>query len=302
MNCLKYVYFCYMTIRVNSPTPPPGQLTTGLFRMKKNYARWRENGTPGWLLVYTLSGAGRFGYPNGELKVRNGDIVLLMPNTLNDYGLDGARWNLLWAYFFPHVEWHALLKWPEVSPGLMRLHLMDGIVRARILRHFMEAHRFNTGPRRQRELFAMNALEKTLLYCDEVNPLSEQARMDPRVLVAMNYICQNLPRTVKLSTVAAECRISVSRLAHLFREHSGQTPHQFLEMQRMMRAQQLLEMTDEPVAAIASELGFVDQFHFSHRFKRHLGLSPRDYRRNLATGAMHAEGRSGWTAAPQQSR
>ena len=119
----------------------------------------------------------------------------------------------------------------------------------------------------------MNAIERCLLYCDEVNPLSEQSRMDPRVLLAMNYLCRNLSRATKLSTVAAECRISVSRLAHLFREHSGQAPHQFLEMQRIIRAQQLLEMTEDPVATIASEVGFMDQFHFSHRFKHHLGLS-----------------------------
>lgn len=251
--------------------------------MKRNYARWREHGTPDWLLIYTLGGVGRFGHESGELQVRKGDLVLLMPKTRNDYGLDGAlqRWDLLWAYFPPRIEWHELLKWPEVSPGLLLLHLSPGVVQAKILHYLREAHRFNTGQRRHREMFAMNALEKCFLCCDEVNPLSAQLRMDPRVLMAMNHLCRHSFGPLDLSAIAEQCGISVSRLTHLFREQSGQSPHQFLEMQRMSRARQLLEITHESVAAIAAEVGYEDQFHFSRRFKHRLGVSPRDYRRNL---------------------
>lgn len=273
-------------IRSDSPTPPAGELTTGLFHMKKNYARWREHGTPGWLLVYTLGGVGRFGHERGELQVHKGDLVLVMPRTRNDYGLDGAlqRWDLLWAYFFPRVEWHALLKWPEVSPGLRLLHLPMGVARKQVLRHFMEAYRFNTGPRRQQEMFAMNALERCFLYCEEINPLSEHSRMDGRVLMAMNHLCDNSFRDIGVAAVARKCGISASRLSHLFRKETGESLHQFLEMRRMARARQLLEMTQESMAAIASELGFADQFHFSRRFKHHLGVSPRKYKQNLLAG------------------
>lgn len=273
-----------MTTRPNSPLPPPGVLTTGLFRMKKNYARWREHGAPGWLLVYTLNGLGRFDYENGELLVRQGDIVLLAPKTLNDYGLEDTlkRWDLLWAYFFPHPHWHMLLQWPNEAPGLLRLHLPGGKLRTQIVRGLMEAHRLNIGPQRHREMFAMNALEKVLLCCNSINPRSEQPRMDPRILLAMDYLCQNLSATITLSLLARRCGMSVSRLAHLFREQSGQTPLQFLETQRMTHARQLLELTQESVANIASEVGFPYSFHFSRRFKHHTGVSPRNYRQNLS--------------------
>lgn len=272
-----------MTIRPNSPLPPPGVLTTGLFRMKKNYARWREHGAPGWLLIYTLGGVGRFGYENGEMLARKGDMVLLAPKTLNDYGLEDTlkRWDLLWAYFFPHTNWHMLLQWPNESPGLLRLHLPGGALRTQIVRGLMETHRLNTGPPRHREMFAMNALERVLLLCDRVNPRSEHSRMDHRVLLAMDYLCQNLSETITLSILARRCGLSVSRLAHLFREQSGQTPLQFLEMQRMAHARQLLELTQESVGNIASEVGFPNSFHFSRRFKHHTSVSPHNYRRNL---------------------
>jgi AraC family transcriptional regulator of arabinose operon len=253
--------------------------------MKKHYARWREHGAPCWLMVYTLGGRGRFGHERGELLVGKGDMVLLQPKVRHDYGLEDTlkRWDLLWAYFFPRSDWLALLKWPEEAPGLLRLHLSNSPLRNQIARQFMEAHRLHMGPQRQREMLAMNALEKLLLLCDGVNPRSEQSCMDPRVLRAMDYLCQNLSQAVTLDRLAQRCGLSVSRLAHLFREQVEQTPHQFLEMQRMTRARQLLDLTQQTVTAIAAETGFPDLFHFSKRFKYHLGLSPRNYRHNLLT-------------------
>jgi len=269
-----------MAGRDNSPTPPTGQLTTGVFHKKKTYARWREQGAPGWLLVYTLDGMGRFGHEQGELLAKRGDLVLVSPRTLNDYGLENTlkRWDLLWAYFFARVDWHVLLKWPEVVPGIMRLRLPAGRLRKNVVDQLTETHRLNTGPRRHREMLAMNSLEKTLLLCDEINPRSEQASMDPRVLMAMDYLCENMSKSVTLASLARKCGMSVSRLAHVFRDQVGQPPHQFLEIRRVTYARQLLELTHESVANIASEVGFPDQFHFSRRFKHFTGLSPRAYR------------------------
>jgi AraC family transcriptional regulator of arabinose operon len=251
--------------------------------MKKHYARWREHGAPGWLMVYTLDGKGRFGHDRGDLLVGKGGLILLMPRIRNDYGLEDRlkQWDLLWAYFFPRSDWLSLLKWPEEAPGLLRLHLSNPAARVNISRQLLEAHKLHTGPQRQREMLAMNALEKVLLLCDAINPRSEQAGLDSRVLQAMDYLCQNLSQPVTLDQLAQRCGLSVSRLAHLFRDQVGQTPHQFLEMQRMTRARQLLDLTQQPIAAIAAETGFPDLFHFSKRFKHHLGLSPRNYRKNL---------------------
>lgn len=255
----------------------------GLFHMKKNYARWRENGAPGWLLVYTLDGMGRFGHAHGDLHVRKGDLILLAPKIRNDYGLEDTlkRWDLLWAYFFPRTDWLPLLKWPEEAPGILKLQLSNPASRATIVRELGDAHRLHTGPQRQREMLAMNALEKVLLLCDTINPRSEQSHMDSRILRAMDYLCQNLSQAVTLSQLAQRCGLSVSRLAHLFREQVGQTPHQFLEMQRMTHARQLLDLTQQPVTTVAAESGFPDLFHFSKRFKHYLGVSPRNYRNQL---------------------
>jgi AraC family transcriptional regulator of arabinose operon len=163
----------------------------------------------------------------------------------------------------------------------MRLTLEDAALRRKIAARFFEAHRLATGAQRRREALAMNALEEILLWCDQQNPQAASARLDGRVQKAMDYLCLHLAAEITLDAVAEASGLSVSRLAHLFRRQAGMTPLQFLELQRLNRARQLLELTPHTVQAIAAEVGFNSPFYFTLRFKRQTGLSPRAYRRRM---------------------
>ncbi|HZP81534.1 MAG TPA: arabinose operon transcriptional regulator AraC [Chthonomonadaceae bacterium] len=279
-------------MRAETPHPAIIQLVTGHFHERKGYASWRTHGTNDWLLVYTLDGRGRFGYTDGEIIAQPGDMVLIRPGTLHDYGVEPTRhyWELLWTHFHPRPEWHEWLDWPEEAPGLMRLCLEDRDIRERIVAAFFEAHHLATGALRRRETFAMNALETVLLWCDTQNPRSQQSRLDGRVRLAMDYLCRNLAEKITLDTLAERSGLSVSRLAHLFRQQVGMTPLQFLELQRLDRARQLLELTSRSVQAIATELGFDSPFYFTARFKRQTGLSPRAYRQRRREGQASSTG------------
>ncbi len=267
--------------RAETPTPVVVQIVTGHFHQSGGYTNWREHGTADWLLILTVSGQGRFGYPNGEIITQQGDITLLKPHTLHDYGVEPSlqQWELIWAHFHPRPYWHSLLDWTEVAPGLLNLSLQDPALLGKVERVFAKTDSLARGAMRRKEEFAMNALEEVLLWCDAANPRSEQARMDSRVQTAMDYMCQHIADDISLDTLAQVSGLSVSRLAHLFRQHTGVTPLQFLEQQRLDRAAQLLELTSRPIQSIAEEVGFDNPFYFSLRFKRHVGRCPRDYRR-----------------------
>ncbi len=272
--------------RNETPHTAVAQIATGHFSEKTGYAAWRTHGTDDWLLIATLGEQGRFGHESGQIVTETGDMVLLRPGTRHDYGVarEASAWELLWAHFQPRAHWHEWLNWPEAAPGLMCLSLRDMALREKAIARFFDAHHQAAGALRQREPFALNALEEVLLWCDLQNPLSEQQSppLDGRVREAMDYLCRNLQEKITLDTLAAVSGLSVSRLAHLFRAQVGTTPQQFLEMQRLSRAKQLLELTPRTIQSIASEVGFDNPFYFSLRFKQHTGLSPRDYRRRAS--------------------
>lgn len=277
------MYYSAMIKPAETPHLPVTRLLTGRFQQTSGYRAQREHGVGDWLLVHTLGGAGRFGFPGGELIVAPGDWVLLRPGTPHDYGVEAQlqQWDLIWAHFQPRADWHKLLTWPAAAPGLLHLRL-GPIAGPDPVALFFDVHRHLTGAQRNREDFAMNALETLLLACDQHNQAAAPDVLDPRVRLAMDYFVNHLADKVRLEDVAANIGISPSRLAHLFREQTGQTPQVYLEARRMAAASEMLLRTGFAIQQIAASVGFESPFYFSRRFSRWTGQSPETFRRNAA--------------------
>jgi AraC-like DNA-binding protein len=85
----------------------------------------------------------------------------------------------------------------------------------------------------------------------------------------------------------------LARLAHLsvraferkFRASFHVTPQQYLRKLRLYMASRALVYTNQPLAKVALNCGFVDQSHFSREFRRHFGRTPRDYRAHYSLGS-----------------
>jgi AraC-like DNA-binding protein len=80
-------------------------------------------------------------------------------------------------------------------------------------------------------------------------------------------------------TCARFARVGPTRLTALFLAATGLPPARFLARLRLQRAQELLVTGDETLTTLAARLGFHDAFHFSKRFKQHVGMAPAHYRR-----------------------
>jgi AraC family transcriptional regulator, arabinose operon regulatory protein len=259
----------------DSFTPTVRRLLTGEFDEGPEYDTYRRRGTTDWLLVHTLDGRGRFGTPDSDVAADPGSITLVRPGTLHDYGTSGGRWHFLFAHFHPKPDWRALLDWPEVAPGILRLRPATPAA-DRITDHLRDAVRHQLSVLPQAEQLSVNALEATLLWCDTQNP--KAVRIDDRLLRAIELVDRDLKARLDVPHLARAVNLSVSRFAHLFREHLGVSPQQFVERRRMDAACRLLELTTRPIASIAAEVGYPDPLYFSTRFRRHLGTRPTEYR------------------------
>ena len=83
-----------------------------------------------------------------------------------------------------------------------------------------------------------------------------------------------------------------------FQQATGMAPLEYVHALRIEEAKQMLEAGDEPIEAIAHEVGYEDAAFFSRLFRRKVNLSPAHYRkrfgalrRTLLGGA--ADGRAG---------
>ena len=243
----------------------------------RGYAIWRSNGTTDWLLIHTVGGCGRLGTSTDDIKAEPGTTTLIPPGVPHDYGVEEEleRWELRFAHFYARPEWLSLLGWPEVAGGIRQIRTR-GAIEQRISSSLEQAAHLGRSVLKEREIFAYNALERALLWCS--TQTSAEARLDGRILQAVETIQRRLREPLTISDLARASTLSVSRFSHLFHDQVGMTPRDFLEHQRISVAKQLLDLTTRPIGAIAREVGFANPLYFSARFRHVTGLSPSKYR------------------------
>ncbi|HTE54949.1 MAG TPA: AraC family transcriptional regulator [Kofleriaceae bacterium] len=83
-----------------------------------------------------------------------------------------------------------------------------------------------------------------------------------------------------LDEVAAELGVAPIRLARAFRRTYGESPGQYLRRERIRAACQRMAEPGVSLAAIAAELGFTDQSHFTRVFRKQVGTTPGAWRRD----------------------
>ena len=86
------------------------------------------------------------------------------------------------------------------------------------------------------------------------------------------------------SPVAAMTRLSglaERSFTRRFKTATGLTPLEYVHTLRLEDGKQRLETTDRPVEAIAEDVGYQDAAFFGRLFRRHVGLTPMQYRRRF---------------------
>jgi len=84
-----------------------------------------------------------------------------------------------------------------------------------------------------------------------------------------------------LQVLAQRTGVTPFHVIRAFRDATGLAPHQYLIQVRVERARQFLADGAVP-SMVAAMTGFVDQSHLTYHFKKHLGITPGNYRRCVA--------------------
>jgi AraC-like DNA-binding protein len=143
---------------------------------------------------------------------------------------------------------------------------------------FDELFDFFTSPRFSQPR-SVHMLEGLLLLLSEQRTLAETPA--PRV-AATDAWCREIekdPARPHLAQKQADAMgLSLSGFRKTFHALTGLAPHQFILRSRMEKAATLLKNQKRTVGEVGSRVGFPDLYGFSRHFKKHFGLSPRQWR------------------------
>ncbi len=125
---------------------------------------------------------------------------------------------------------------------------------------------------------------KTLenLFLDTLNDVKQsyfQKNADDPFEDILNYLSLNYNQSITLEMLQQKFKVNKFKLQKSFKKSIGLTPLEYLTTIRIENSKKLF-YTDVPLVEIALESGFYDQSHFTHSFKKYVGVTPGNYKKN----------------------
>ncbi|KQV30758.1 AraC family transcriptional regulator [Rhizobium sp. Root1203] len=249
-----------------------------------NWDGRKRGQTPFTVLQHTIGGAGNLRYDNRELRVKEGETLLVLVPHNHRYWLeDGGRWEFFWISMNGDEALRVHRSILAVTGPILKLqprtveHLADCS-----LRLIDEAET----PGRASAI----AYEAAMALYDDVfgsHPVfSEEYRTMQHVI---GHIMSNLERPLPVEELAKVAGLSRAHFSRIFAASEGVPPAEFVLQKRLQRAVKLLTKTDSmPVKEVAIRSGFEDANYFSKVFRRVYGTNPTEFR---TTGMYASVGR-----------
>ncbi|MGN1053199.1 MAG: helix-turn-helix domain-containing protein, partial [Candidatus Scatosoma sp.] len=100
----------------------------------------------------------------------------------------------------------------------------------------------------------------------------------------LSYVYENYTGDLSCEKIAAHLHYSASYLRHVFKKKSGDNITDFILRLKLEKSKTLLLSSGFSVTDVAMMSGFNDSNHFSAIFKKHVGVSPRAFRKANGKG------------------
>ena len=102
---------------------------------------------------------------------------------------------------------------------------------------------------------------------------------NPYISAAIEFMEKYYGTNISIYDICSLLYLSPCHFKRVFKEHTGQTPYQYLMGMRIEKSKEFLRNSQHSVEEVARLCGFVNPGHFATVFKRHVNMSPTEYRK-----------------------
>jgi AraC-like DNA-binding protein len=235
----------------------------------------------GHTFVYTLEGTADYRDTNGfKCRVIPGDLIFVFPNLPHNYNASsGSQWKQI--YFMVESPMFSLWQKQGYIDPARPIHHAEPI--DYWYKKFLALYKNCRQPNPRAcalDILNLQQILAEILFAEESDAISR------RDLAWAQNACELLDsRTLQhrkpIPKIAQKLAMPYESFRKRFTRLIGLSPVQYQNKRIIDHACRLMQETNLSNKEIAWQLGFCDEFHFSHRFKHVTGRSPKDFRRTL---------------------
>ena len=131
-------------------------------------------------------------------------------------------------------------------------------------------------------------VQVNIVYKSLCNRLVDKSKKTPIVIEVQKYINRNYHNEdLSISEVANSLGVSQTYLTRLFKRELKMTFADYLTNVRIKNAIILMRDPSLELYEIAELIGYSTQHYFSNVFKKHVGISPKDYKLGVVNESRH---------------
>lgn len=252
----------------------------GTYRLSKypKLPTWWPKGRLDYQLLYIAAGKTHFFFGEREEIVESGHIVLYgpgEPQKYNYFAVDHPE--VFWVHFTGY-DVKNILNYYNLSVD-KHVYYVGTIPEYKwIFRRMIQEMQMR---RPLYEEWLASLLNDLFLLMDRqiLEGYKSNSNIQHEIKLAASFFHENYNRQISIEEYAQSRHISVGWFIRNFKLVTSMTPIQYILSIRISNAQSLLEHSNYNVSEVAGIVGYDNPLYFSRVFKKQVGLSPAQYRK-----------------------
>jgi transcriptional regulator GlxA family with amidase domain len=115
---------------------------------------------------------------------------------------------------------------------------------------------------------------------------------DEAIARVQQYMEKNYNKSITMTQMAGISSMSPRNLIRRFEQATSNTPLEYLQRFRIENAKKMLENRNDGIEQVAMKCGYEDMSFFRKVFKRHVGMTPSEYKEKYGRGSLRSRGLS----------
>ena len=235
---------------------------------------------------YILDGVGKFSIEDKLIDVKKDDFLIINSNVGHSIYPSDKDENLIYISFGVDSIFLKILNKEESleEDKYFYKNIEDEKLKEEFIKAFKDIQtEFNSGADYSKSManakatvYVINLLRR---FKDEFT-ITNDIKINKQIDYIKNYIDNNYSEDIKLESLSKMAYMNKFHLISEFKQSYRVTPIEYLILKRIEVTKNLLISTNHSMEEISSIVGFNSQSYFNQVFKKKVGITPSQFRKN----------------------